>query len=77
MNRVTRTPLERPITLPDPECRTAVEDSMHALIDALVEKGLMRPAVALALADASEDLAIRLARNLPANTNTRSEANWP
>ncbi|MDE1159812.1 MAG: hypothetical protein PW791_16365 [Neorhizobium sp.] len=77
MNKVTTTPLRRPLSLPDQECRTAVEAAMLALIDALVEKGMMRPAVALALADASEDLAIRLVRNLPANTNKRRQNQRP
>lgn len=67
----------QPLPLPDRACRTAVEDAMNALVDALVEQGLMRPAIALALADASEDLAIRMARTLPANTNSPGEAGRP
>ncbi len=62
-------PLPAPLARPDGECRTAVEEAMYALVDALVEQGLLRPAVVLALADASDDLAIRLVSNLPANTN--------
>lgn len=73
MKKIMPTRRSTLLSLPDQACRTAVEAAMLALIDALVEQGMMRPAVALALADASEDLAIRLARNLPANTN-RSRA---